>query len=124
MDSAPPGIDGSSLSGLGVDLFLTDQGRYKLKVVPIPTWLVTSIQPRCCSTISRTVDNPRPVPLPNSLVVKNGSKIRDKCSAGIPAPVSVTLRCAYWPGRLRESEDPDLPTRTLEVSRVSRPPSL
>jgi transposase-like protein len=40
-----------------------------------------------------TVESPSPVPLPSSLVVKNGSKIRSKTSGVIPVPVSemVTL---------------------------------
>ena len=32
------------------------------------------------------------MPLPTSLVVKNGSKIRGKCSGAMPVPVSVTVR--------------------------------
>ncbi len=35
----------------------------------------------------RTVDNPSPVPLSVSFVVKNGSHFRASTSAGIPVPV-------------------------------------
>jgi hypothetical protein len=35
-----------------------------------------------------TVERPSPVPLPTSLVEKNGSKILSTMSAGIPVPVS------------------------------------
>ena len=35
--------------------------------------------------------SPNPVPLPTGLVVKNGSKIRSRCSALMPQPVSVTF---------------------------------
>jgi len=41
---------------------------------------------------AKTVANPRPVPLPASLVVKNGSKIRGRTSGGMPQPVSLTLK--------------------------------
>ena len=38
----------------------------------------------------KTVESPRPVPLPTSLVVKKGSKIFFWMSADIPTPVSLT----------------------------------
>src|SRR5256885_2126604 len=34
----------------------------------------------------RTVESPRPVPLPISFVVKNGSKMRSMISGGMPVP--------------------------------------
>ena len=37
-----------------------------------------------------TVESPRPVPFPSSLVVKKGSKIRAFVSASMPVPVSLT----------------------------------
>ncbi len=37
-----------------------------------------------------TVASPSPVPLSLGLVVKNGSKIRDTTSGGMPVPVSLT----------------------------------
>jgi hypothetical protein len=37
-----------------------------------------------------TIESPSPVPLPCSLVVKNGSKIRESTSGGMPVPESLT----------------------------------
>jgi len=45
-----------------------------------------------------TVERPKPVPLPTSLVVKNGSKMRSRSSGAIPAPVSLTESATYGPG--------------------------
>ena len=39
-------------------------------------------RPRCGWTRRRTISSPRPVPWPTGLVVKNGSKIRSRISAG------------------------------------------
>ena len=36
------------------------------------------------------MDSPRPVPLPGSLVEKNGSTARRSVAASMPIPVSVT----------------------------------
>jgi hypothetical protein len=44
------------------------------------------------------VERPRPVPLPISLVVKKGSKIRSRTSGIMPVPVSVMLNTTYGPG--------------------------
>src|SRR6185503_11071967 len=44
--------------------------------------------PRCLRTMRATLSRPRPVPSPTGLVVKNGSKMRDLASAGMPAPLS------------------------------------
>ena len=46
-----------------------------------------------------TTDRPSPVPLPASLVVKNGSKIRSRIVSGIPVPVSETLSHAACSSR-------------------------
>ena len=51
------------------------RGRYTLNVVPLPSSLYTQMCPPLCLTMPKTVERPRPVPLPCSLVVKNGSKI-------------------------------------------------
>ena len=53
-------------------------GNKMMKVVPTPNWLLTTISPWCSFTVVCTVANPKPVPLPTSLVVKKGSKIRDR----------------------------------------------
>ncbi len=39
---------------------------------------------RCGATSRRTMSRPRPVPLPTGLVVKKGSKMRSRISAGMP----------------------------------------
>ena len=48
------------------------------------------MKPPDCLTMPNTVERPRPVPLPTSLVVKNGSKILSITSGGMPVPVSDT----------------------------------
>jgi len=45
------------------------------------------------------MSSPRPVPSPTSLVVKNGSKIRSRISAGTPGPVSPISTRARSPSR-------------------------
>src|SRR4029453_902439 len=66
-------------------------GRNTVKRVPRPTSLSTSIRPPCLRTMEYETDKPSPVPWPTGLVVKNGSKIRFMCSAGMPQPVSSTI---------------------------------
>ena len=48
--------------------------------------------------MSWTVANPSPVPLPNSLVVENGSKRCEGVSASMPQPSSLTVNSPYLPG--------------------------
>ena len=50
------------------------------KVAPAPGSLSTQMYPPVCFTMPYTVESPRPVPLPTSLVVKNGSKRCDLVS--------------------------------------------
>jgi len=45
----------------------------------------------------REMANPCPVPFPTSLVVKRGSKMRDRMASGIPVPVSEILTTARSP---------------------------
>ncbi len=59
-------------------------------VVPLPTEVSSSIRPPWAATILPLTARPSPVPSPTSRVVKNGSKIRSRISAGIPCPVSRT----------------------------------
>ena len=54
--------------------------------------------PPDCFTIPYTVASPRPVPLPFSLVVKNGSKSLAMVASSMPHPVSVTASSTYLPG--------------------------
>ena len=58
--------------------------------MPCPTVELTSMKPPDCLTMPKTVESPRPVPLPTSLVVKKGSKIFSMTSGGMPVPVSDT----------------------------------
>src|ERR1700676_734791 len=57
------------------------------KIAPPLGGLATFTCPPCSRTIPNTIANPRPVPTPAGLVVKNGSKIRPKVSAGMPGPL-------------------------------------
>ena len=70
-----------------------------VKVAPLPGVLVTLISPPDCLAKPNAWLRPRPVPLPTSLVVKNGSKIASSMSGGIPVPVSVTETATNWPSR-------------------------
>ena len=56
--------------------------------MPTPTSLHTPMKPPLCLTIPYAVESPNPVPLPLSLVVKNGSKIFGITASLIPTPVS------------------------------------
>ena len=37
------------------------------------------------------------MPLPGSLVVKNGSNTRERVCSSMPEPVSLTASITYWP---------------------------
>ena len=58
--------------------------------LPCPGSLATVMVPPVWFTMPYTVESPRPVPLPGSLVVKNGSNSRKRVSASMPIPVSHT----------------------------------
>ena len=79
--------------------FSATAGRKTLKVVPSPTWTRHRMAPPLCSTMPSTVAKPRPVPLPVSLVVKNGSKMCFCISASMPTPVSPTVSSHVAAGR-------------------------
>ena len=55
---------------------------------PSPSVLRHSIVPPSFVISPKLSDSPSPVPTPGSLVVKNGSKIFSRSSAGMPLPVS------------------------------------
>src|SRR5215469_17629324 len=64
-------------------------GKRSIMRVPRPTKLSAASVPPCFSTtIERAIARPCPVPLPTSLVVKKGSKIRSRFSGGMPQPLS------------------------------------
>src|ERR671922_182384 len=70
-----------------------------------------------------TVDRPSPVPLPFSLVVKKGSKIRARVFASIPIPVSLTASSTYAPGTTGWCASAYCSLNSaLSVSRSSLPP--
>ena len=68
---------------------------------------------------------PRPVPLPASLVVKNGSKMRARISGAMPWPVSLTAQAdeLAGPGLDDAAGRSRCRAATLSVSSASRPPS-
>src|SRR5882724_614367 len=59
-------------------------------VVPRPGSLSTRTVPCWAATSSCTMERPSPVPEPGGLVVKNGSKMRERFSLLIPQPLSIT----------------------------------
>ena len=65
------------------------RGKYTVNDVPLPTSLKTSMVPPLRVTMLSTVGRPSPVPLPGSLVVKKGSKIRALVSPSMPQPLSL-----------------------------------
>ena len=65
-----------------------------------------------------------PVPLPNSLVVKNGSNIWAFVFASMPQPVSVTASITCGPGSVEAAgRHTRSSSSTFEVSMVSLPPA-
>src|SRR6266481_4248602 len=63
-------------------------GKVTRNRVPVSGALTTSIRPSWASTIFLTIASPSPVPV--TLVVKNGLKMRSVNSAGMPGPSSAT----------------------------------
>ena len=80
-------------------------GKNSVNVVPRPTSLSTKMKPPICFSVPYTIDSPRPVPLPTSLVVKNGSKMR--------ACVSRVMPCAG----VGDAQD-DVPARPASAVRA------
>src|SRR5215475_14824638 len=94
LDSWLFGHAGSSRSASGAV-----SGRQTWKRV-LPGSDSTRRSPWCLlTTIRQEMSSPRPVPSPTSLVVKNGSKIRSRMSAGTPGPVSPISTSARSPSR-------------------------
>jgi len=62
-------------------------------VVPAPSFESTAMLPaNMFRTTLCTATSPMPLPSPNSLVVKPGSKMRSRSSARMPDPSSRTVR--------------------------------
>ncbi len=72
--------------------------------------------------MENTVNNPSPVPLPESFVVKNGSKILCCTSLFMPQPVSETSSRKYLPGGIPANSAwcEGISARAVEMH--SRPP--
>ena len=66
----------------------------------------TSISPSLWRTSRRTMSRPSPVPCPTGLVVKNGSKMRSRISAGMPGPLSTMRTTTRCRSRLARHLDP------------------
>ena len=58
--------------------------RRKMRALP------AVMRPPAVRTSPSATKSPSPTPCTASLVVKNGSKMRDRISAGMPGPLSVT----------------------------------
>ena len=98
MVSPPPGPSAGrgSVHGSGV---ASMSGRCTSKRAPRPRSERSRMKPPPWRTMPSTVASPRPVPRPNSLVVKNGSNTCIAMSLGTPMPLSSTHSRAYGPGR-------------------------
>ena len=73
-------------------------GRRTVKTLPLPSSVSTSMVPPLASTRFLLVANPNP--MPQALVVNNGSKSLCRFSSGMPHPVSETRMrlqgCRSW----------------------------
>ena len=76
-------------------------GSSTVNVAPAPGLVMSEMRPPCSFTIPWEIDNPRPVPSPSPLVVKNGSNTRAAISSVMPGPESVTLTAR--PSRARRA---------------------
>lgn len=78
---------------------MTGSGRVISNSLPSPGELRTTTSPPCARATARTRGRPRPVPRPPSWPVRNRSKIRSRCSAGMPVPLSATTIRTGMPGQ-------------------------
>src|SRR5262249_27866346 len=96
IDDVDPALSKREHDGLTHGLIVVDEqnrrharssfGRCTRNVLPFPISDSTSMNPLCSVTMPYATDKPRPVPPPTSFVVKNGSKMRLRCSSEIPTP--------------------------------------
>src|SRR5262249_5651195 len=95
-------------------------GNSRVNVAPWPGSLSKRMLPPCSSTMRWTIESPRPVP--SALVVKNGSKMRARTSAGMPGPSSFTESTTWSPaGRQEITTLPCAPTAwTAFCSRLTQ----
>ena len=69
---------------IGFRLAIAKPRKRMRKALPLPISLSTSRKPPWFATMAWVVESPSPVPSPDTLVVKNGSKIRARSFPGIP----------------------------------------
>jgi hypothetical protein len=69
------------------------RGSSRATVVPRAWRLRMRTPPPDCLVKPYTIDMPRPLPMPNCLVVKKGSKTRARVLPSMPMPLSVTAIC-------------------------------
>src|SRR6185369_5096104 len=75
-------------------------GSHNVARVPPSDLFSSQIEPRWRPAMVRQTANPRPVPCPAGLVVKNGSNTRINVSRGMPGPVSsISTTATVWPIR-------------------------
>ena len=86
--------------------------------LPRPGRDVTSIRPPWSVTMPWAMASPRPVPCPGGLVVKNGSKMREATSAGIPGPSSQTSKTTP-PSAVRPVRMPMWPSASPAARRAA-----
>src|SRR5882757_4323368 len=94
-----------------------------VKIAPCPGGLSTAISPPDCLANPKAWLRPSPVPLPTSLVVKNGSKIASIWSAAIPVPVSAMAMAMKFPLRADWARSAGMAGIFLTLM-VSRPSSF
>src|SRR5579863_301376 len=96
---SPGGVAASFTTGTAVT------GSSTMNLAPALGWLSNITSPPCCFTIPYTIESPNPVPTPEGLVVKKGSKMRHAISSGMPGPsseISREIRSeAVWRVRIR-----------------------
>ncbi len=91
-------------------------GRSSVKTVPRPGSLRTAMDPPWLTTTSRVMLRPRPVPRPAGFVVTQGSNTRGSTSAGMPAPVSLTVN--RTPSVARDAAISSCPPRGIASSAL------
>ena len=109
----------AQLTGLSGNAAPAVTGSHTSARVPRPTSLARRSAPCICTARPWIIDSPSPVPLPSSLVEKNGSVALRKVSASMPWPVSATTSRTYRPGASSASSR----ASTASTAIVSVPPS-
>ena len=82
----------------------------------------TTMWPPCSCTMPCTVARPMPLPLPTSLVVKNGSNMRSSTSARMPGPVSATESSTKPPAKPWRQLAHTAPARRAARTATRQPP--